>query len=75
MELFVSVNADVGVMPASGSAQKFVLPAKAGGGAMMGQGTPIGGTGGRRRRERHTRHRLPESFDFDDAIAPLLGDK
>jgi hypothetical protein len=46
LELFVSVNADVGVVPPSGSAQKFVLPTKAGGGAMMGQATPIGGTGG-----------------------------
>ena len=75
LELFVSVNGDVGVMPASGSAQKFVLPAKAGGGRITGQGTPCGGTGSRRRRERHIRHRLPQPFDFADAIAPLFRDK
>ena len=74
-ELFVSVNADVGVAPASGSAQKFVLPAKRGRRRDDGAGNSHRRNRRRRRRERHTRHRLAQSFYFDNAIAPLLGDK
>lgn len=42
-ESFVSVNADNGVVPASGSAQKLKFDEEPMGGAIAGHGVPTGG--------------------------------